>query len=148
MKMALRARICSQCCPAVGVADLLQPHGPHPCEANCTLFVQLPRLARFLERHFAKPPPGYEEFVLKLLEESTADIPNGSSSTATGPFMDYALEALVILERIVALSQAPVLTAPHHDCARQSFALGQIGVHASRCDSVEHTHIQEPRDVE
>lgn len=97
MKMGLRAQICSQCqrIPMAMDPSALLEEGP--CEVRCPLFIQLPRLARFLTRHRPTPPGGYEEYALKLLGES----PMG------GPFLDYAPDALAILERIAALTEVP-----------------------------------------
>lgn len=134
--MGLRGQICSQCCPVPTVADSLQLLAPHSCETNCALFRQLPRLARFLVRYRAKPPAGYEEFVLKLLCESAADISKCDRAAIPRPFLDYAQEALAILERIVALLDAPAITTPERDCARRSFALGQSCIHAPEQDAL------------
>jgi len=148
MKLALRGQICSQCCPVSSDADSLQLLAPRSCESDCPLFVQLPRLARFLERHRAKPPVGYEEFVLKLLCESAADISKGDP-TATSSFLDYAHEALAVLERIVALLDVPAITAPEHDCVRRSFAIGQLHVHATKADGDHHSKpgVEDPERV-
>jgi hypothetical protein len=148
MKVALRGQICSQCRPVPSTADSLQTLAPYSCETDCALFVQLPRLARFLERHRSKPPAGYEEFVLKLLCESGADISKGDAATMPRPFLDYVHEALAILERIVALLDVPAITTPEHDCARRSFALGQLCVHvptAGRGHS--NPGVEEPKRV-
>lgn len=137
MKLGLRAQICSQCRPAATVAGLVQLPAPHSCEGGCALFVQLPRLARFLERHCAKPPAGYEEFVFKLLGEAATESAGGDGNVAGGSFLEYTPEALAILERVVALLEEPVVANPKHDCARQSLALGQLSVHAAKNDASE-----------
>lgn len=133
--MGLRAQICSQCRPVPSGADPLQRLAAHVCENNCAMFIQLPRLARFLDRHRPIPPAGYEEFALKLLSDAAADISHSDPEALPGPFLDYSDEALAILERIVALSEVPVIAAPSHDCARQSFAMAQVSVHGVKSDS-------------
>ena len=99
LKIGLRTQICSQCHPIPAAADPSQLLDPHSCEAGCALFVQLPRLARLLERNRADLPAGYEEFVQKLLVDSTGE--------ASGHFLEYTNEALVILERILELVHEP-----------------------------------------
>jgi hypothetical protein len=103
MKLALRAQICSQCHPVPQSVDPLRVFYPHSCETNCALFVQLPRLARLLERYRAKPPFGYEEFVLKLLCDSGAIRSDGGQNAMHCLFLDYSHEALAIMERVVSL---------------------------------------------
>jgi hypothetical protein len=149
MKMALRGQICSQCCPVPTVTDSLQLLASHSCETDCALFVQLPRLAQFMKRYRAKPPAGYEEFVLKLLCESPPDISRGDSTAMSSPFLDYAHEALAILERIVALLDVPAITTPEHDCHRRSFALGQLCVHTPKSDCEHHSKlaVEDPKRV-
>jgi len=149
MKMALRGRICSQCCPVATDGDAWQLLAPRSCENGCALFVQLPRLARFLERHRAKPPAGYEEFVLKLLCESAPDISQGHATAIPSPLLDYAHEALAVLEGIVALLDVPAITTPEHDCARRSFALGQLCVHVTKadCNHLPNPAVEDPKRV-
>jgi hypothetical protein len=132
MKMGLRAQICSQCRPVASDANPSQLPAAHKCENNCALFVQLPRLARFFERYCAKPPAGYEEFVLKLLCESAAEDPNGDPGALSVPFQDYVHEALAILECVAKLLGESADSTQEHDCARRSFTLGQVALHISK----------------
>ncbi len=130
--MGLRAQICSQCRPVSSAADPLQLPDAHKCENNCALFVQLPRLARFFERYCDKPPAGYEEFVIKLLCESAAEIFIGDPDASPVPFLDYVHEALAILEGVAQLLGESTESTPEHDCARRSFTLGQVALHISK----------------
>jgi hypothetical protein len=132
MKMGLRAQICSQCRPVPSAVDPLQLPAAHKCENNCALFVQLPRLARFFERYCDKPPDGYEEFVVKLLCESAAEVSNGDPDTSLVPFLDYVHEALAILEHVAKLLGESANSTPEHDCSRRSFTLGQVALHISK----------------
>ena len=132
MKMGLRAQICSQCRPVPSAVDPLQLPAAHKCENNCALFVQLPRLARFFERYCDKPPDGYEEFVVKLLCESAAEVSNGDPDTSLVPFLDYVHEALAILEHVAILLGESANSTPEHDCSRRSFTLGQVALHISK----------------
>lgn len=138
MKLGLRARVCSQCRAVPNVADSWPLLAPRPCEPHCALFVQLPRLARLLERHHAKPPAGYEEFVLKLLCDSLDEFPGTLRSShpavKPSPFLEYLPEALATLERIVGLFDAPASANPQHDCARKALAAAQMSVHVSKSD--------------
>ncbi len=141
MKMGLRAQICSQCRPdALGADPLLA--SPCSCEPRCALFVQLPRLAQFLGRYRAKPPAGYEEFVLKLLRESASETSSEkvlltNHSSEPGPYLDFTAEALASLERMAALLAEPQVEVPHGDCVRKALALGQMSVQATKVDAVE-----------
>ena len=132
MKMGLRAQICSQCRPAPSAADPMQLLAAHKCENNCALFVQLPRLARFFQRYCDRPPAGYEEFVLKLLCESAAEISDGDPDALPVPFLDYVHEALAILEGVAKLLGESANSTPEHDCARRSFTFGQVALHISK----------------
>lgn len=105
--MGLRAQICPQCQPRLNCAPIPDLLAAGPCEVHCTFFIQLPRLAQFFERHRAQPPTEYEDFVLKMLSESAAIMPSDVAGVAAGPFLDYAPEALAILERVVAMSVMP-----------------------------------------
>lgn len=131
MKMGLRAQICSECSPVPVVADPWRMLAPHLCETRCALFVELPRLAQFLQRNREKPPVDYEEFVFKLLGESSEGL--------SGPVLDYAPEALAILERVIALSNWPDAANPPRDCARKSLAMGQMSVNLSKNDGGQPT---------
>jgi hypothetical protein len=126
MKMGLRAQICSECSPVPVVADPWRMLAPHLCETRCALFIELPRLAQFLQHNHAKPPVDYQEFVLKLLGESSEGL--------CGPVLDYAPEALAILERVIALSDSPDPANPPQDRARKSPATGQMSVSPSKND--------------
>jgi len=130
MKLGLRAQICPQCQPGPNASDPSQLLAGCSCEVRCPLFIQLPRLARFLERYRAQPPAGYEEFAIKLLGESSADTSSGGRvlsdrGAEPGPFLDYATDALAILESVAALSDAPVVTTPEQDEAPPPQALEQ-----------------------
>jgi hypothetical protein len=76
------------------------------------LFIQLPRLARFLEKYRAQPPAGYEEFAIKLLGESADASSDGrllsDRAAELGPFLDYATDALAILESVAALAESSI----------------------------------------
>jgi hypothetical protein len=132
MKMGLRANVCCQCRPMAATADRALALMPHLCETNCALFTQLPRLARFLDRHRGKPPSGYEEFVYKLLNDFTPEVSSKNLSSnpeaIPGPFLDHSFEAIGILEKIALLFTAPPADDPTHGCARRSMALGQLSV--------------------
>lgn len=131
MKLGLRAQVCSQCRPVSSSGDPFQYIAPHSCEGACALFRQLPRLGRFLERHHAKPPAGYEEFVLKMLCDSAAETSHDQSTPISIPNLHLISEALAICEHIVSLSNPGPIATPQSDCARRSFALGQLGVHGN-----------------
>jgi hypothetical protein len=141
MKLGLRAQICSQCHPGATAAgatagDALPVFAAYACESRCALFVQLPRLALLLARYRAKPPAGYEESVLKLLSDSSMEISNDTRPASVteitpGPFLDYSIDALAILERIAALLIPPAVENPGHDCTQRAMALGQMSVHAA-----------------
>jgi hypothetical protein len=138
--MGFRARVCSECQPVPRPADHPVLPTVRSCEVCCPLFIQLPRLARFLERHRAKPPTGYEEFVIKLLCESSEETPKNDRHLSDhgaepGPFLDYATDALAILERVAALFDKAEIATPGHDCARRDIALGQMSVLASKADA-------------
>lgn len=133
MKLALRAQICAQCNPAPTRNESWQSLDPHPCEPGCALFGQLPRLARFLNRHRAKPPLGYEEFAIKLLCEPLLD-----HVEQRAPFLDCVDEALATLETVASLLDVSPAILPQHDCLRRELALGQI----SACS--EKSIINEP----
>lgn len=142
MKLGLRAQICGKCRPGAAgapdatVVDATQVLISLPCEPRCQLFVQLPRLAQFLERHRAKPPLGYEDFVFRLLSETGSQTFDGNQQPSIpeatpGPFMNFSSEALAVLERVVALFRAPAPEKPGDDCARQALAKGQLSVLSS-----------------
>jgi hypothetical protein len=139
MRMGLRARVCNQCRPRVAADDAALALAPNSCESKCALFTQLPRLAHFLARYRAKPPAGYEDSVLKLLCDSSKDIsgdigPASVPEIIPGPFLDYSIDALAILEKIAALFVPPAVENPGHDCTRRAMALGQMSVHGSRSE--------------
>ncbi len=77
-------------------------------------------VSAILERHRAKPPTGYEEFVIKLLCESSEETPKNDRHLSDhraepGPFLDYATDALAILERVAALFDKAEIATPGHD---------------------------------
>lgn len=122
MRLALRARICSQCDPPPAVVAPDPLPQPHSCESGCAFFNQLPRLARFLHRHRARPPVGYEEFAIQLLLESPLE------SGGIEAKLDYAHEALATMEKVVSLMQAPSLPVAQHDCVRRDRAMVQLNI--------------------
>jgi hypothetical protein len=119
MRLALRAQICDQCHPRPREGCAHQVLEAHACESACALFVQLPRLARLFERHRAKPPAGYEAFAIQMLQEGGAD------SFEPRAALDYAPEAVAILEKVARLLQDMPVQSPRHDCLRRDLALGQ-----------------------
>lgn len=107
MKLALRARICSECDPGAPGGDPCRLLDAHSCEPGCALFCQLPSLARLFRQHDAKPPADYEEFAIKLLYDSAANPTAGRavSRDVARPdkSLNYAPEALAVLEKIALL---------------------------------------------
>ncbi len=123
MRLALRAQICAQCDPKPTHTNSCQLLDSRPCEIDCALFRQLPRLARFLKRHRAKPPLGYEEFAVKLLCERSLE-----KMGQPNPFLDHIPEALATLEKVASLLDVSPAVLPQHDCLRRELALGQMSV--------------------
>jgi hypothetical protein len=116
MKLALRAQVCTQC-HAEGEAPNTEPR---PCEPACAYFVQLPRLALFLKRYRCRPPAGYEEDVINLLQKSA------TKSHLEGA-LEYAWEALATLESVAKLIEPPTPSAGG-DCIRRDLALAQLQI--------------------
>jgi hypothetical protein len=101
MKMGLRAQICCQCRPEESATETSLPIAPLACESGCSLFVQLPRLARFYQLHSPRPPSGYEDFALQMLGDASSA--GNDPAKIAGPYLDYSAEALAILERMTYL---------------------------------------------
>ena len=128
MKLALRSRICTQCEPGAKESACWEPRS---CESECSLFAQLPRLARFLKRHHSKPPQGYEEFAIDLLSGCSIDSARFSSKIETRLdvlLREYAYDTLAILETVSALTEPTPGISEEHNCLRQDLALGQLSV--------------------
>ena len=121
MRLALRARICDQCDPRPGEEKSCVYLDAHECESRCAYFSQLPRLARLLKRHHARPPTGYEEFAIELLHQAW-DVTRNNNP------LWYAPEALATLEKVAELSQPPPASIPKPECVRRDIALGQLDI--------------------
>jgi hypothetical protein len=91
LKTALRIRLCGECSvrPAENApAATATATGPAPCESDCQLYVNLPKLARLVKE--GEPPCGYEVFAKSL-----------ASQAGKSPGTDIVL-ALAILESALA----------------------------------------------
>jgi hypothetical protein len=78
LKLALRDQLCGECPEHVGdhsvehpVHEVAVPPPAEPCESDCSLFVNLPRLARLTEE--GEPPCGYTVFA-KSLEDCQGQV--------------------------------------------------------------------------
>jgi len=63
LKSALRSEVCNECGQRSGDPGVPPPQAAR-CEDQCTLFANLPRLARITEE--GEPPCGYEVFAKSL----------------------------------------------------------------------------------
>ena len=67
LKLALRDNLCGECpehAPQVQSATPAAPPAAEPCETDCSVFVNLPRLARVAKE--GEPPCGYSVYEKSL----------------------------------------------------------------------------------
>ena len=67
LKLALRDNLCGECpehAPQVQSAHAPAPPAAEPCETDCSVFVNLPRLARVAKE--GEPPCGYSVYEKSL----------------------------------------------------------------------------------
>src|ERR1700690_1089535 len=74
MKMALRARICTQCHLRPNGSDVWLPIEERECEKSCPIFTNLPKILRMINQTGGEPPYGYEvgirNYVCQTCKES------------------------------------------------------------------------------
>jgi hypothetical protein len=97
IKVALRMRICPQCDGRAAAVDSPAP-AARPCEEECLLFVQAPRLAALVEQAAGEPVCGYGEVVGRLLRD---DDERASQLERRG-LGDFGVEALATIEQFVS----------------------------------------------
>lgn len=98
---AIREQICPTCERRPPGSESLPADAARSCEAQCDLFVYLPRLTELVRRFGGEPPCGYESAVRSLpCVACTSGEPVACPAPCPRPLNRYAAEALAVVESI------------------------------------------------
>lgn len=105
MKRAVRAEVCPQCSQREPEGEWPHLDKPRPCEAGCTIFLNLPRLRLIVHRQHSASMTPYEEAMRELICQScqshhTAGDYCAPRSTRSCPLSRYADLVVDVLERV------------------------------------------------
>ncbi len=97
VQSAIRQFVCERCFQRPAAAPINSAADALPCQPDCELFTQLPRLAQLVNRFGGEPPCGGESVVWSLIHESATK----PSDNTDCPLSRYAGETLAVLERFL-----------------------------------------------
>ncbi|MCC6581285.1 MAG: hypothetical protein IT440_12690 [Phycisphaeraceae bacterium] len=108
IERAVRQRICTQCFNRPEGSETLGPDEPRPCQPNCTIFINLPRLVDVTQRVHSPSMSPYERVVGNEICETTCEASAtsgdycGERTTRACPLSRYMREVLETIERVTA----------------------------------------------